>query len=142
MKTLTTMAAAVALAVLSTAAQAATVTLNIKGFEARGGHVLVSLQTREQYMGPVGAGGVILPGDKAGARTITLNEIPNGEYAFTVLHDADDNHDMTMNGSMPGEGWATKNTRALTGKPVFDQVKFTVRGDTALTETMLYYPAK
>ena len=119
-------------------AQAETLKLKLEGVQPRGGSVLVAVQSRDQYMMPAMVTGSVLGGDTNGDVVLSL-PLPSGEYAVTVLHDADSNHDMTMGADgKPAEGWATVNLEALRGPPLFDQVKFVVDGDTDVTLAMAY----
>lgn len=124
------------------AANAQTLNLKIAGLEPRGGNVMVAVQSREQYMLPVMAGGAVLDGTSAKGEAILSLPLPPGEYAVTVLHDADGNYDMTLGeDGKPAEGWGTINQASLRGLPGFDDVKFTVAGDTSLILPVVY-PAK
>jgi hypothetical protein len=38
----------------------------------------------------------------------------------------------------PTEGWSTVSAASLKAKPTFDEVKVSVSGDAAVTETMIY----
>lgn len=117
------------------------VTITIGGVEgARGGHVLVSLQTESQFLK---AGGVA--GQKVTARqgemTFVFHNVAPGSYAFTVLHDQDDDGQMKMGADgMPAEGWAMHNGTLLLAAPTFEAVEFDV-GDqpVALMEPMTYF---
>lgn len=123
------------------APKGADVTVTIGGVQgARGGHVLVSLQTASQFMK---AGGVA--GEKVAARsgemTFVFHDIAPGTYAFTVLHDQDDDGQMKMSaGGMPAEGWAMHNGTLLTGAPDFEAVSFDVGSQpVSLMEPMTYF---
>jgi len=120
-------------------AQAATVTLDLDGLQSRGGNVLVALQSKDQFLKPAVTAGASIRGSIDGKTRVTLTDVPPGEYALTVLHDADG--DMTMKVASDGrplEGWSTKNAASLRATPTFDQVSFTVDGDLTLKETMIY----
>ena len=120
------------------AAQAETLQLRITGLQARGGSVMVSVQKREDYMLPLQTAGAIVSGDGQGDVLLDL-PVPDGEYAVTVLHDADGNFDMNVDAAgKPLEGWATVNQAALRAKPKFEEVKFTVSGKTQLSLPMVY----
>ena len=132
----------VAVAALSTAgpALAGDVTITLTGVEARGGVLLTSLQTRGEFMQASAAHGEVVRDPRAGTTRITFRNVAPGEYAFSALHDADNDGQMKMDGYMPGEGWAMLNGDSLMAVPTFDQVSFTVpaSGDVALTVPMSY----
>lgn len=141
MRTICLLAATVAL-LTTTAAHAETLKLKIQGLQPRGGWVMVAVQSRDQYMQPAMVGGRILDGTKTSGETTIELPLPKGEYAVTVLHDADANMNMTLGANgLPAEGWATVNQARLRAKPTFDQVKFSVTGDTTITLPVVY-PAK
>jgi len=133
-------AAAVLLATTAfTVAQAGEIDLTLNGVQPKGGKILVSVQSREQYMLRAQTSGAVVDGSASGQMKIKLPDVPAGDYAVSVLHDADGNFDMTMDASGKiAEGWSTVNAASLRAKPTFDQVKVSVNGDTAVTETMIY----
>ena len=116
------------------------VTVTVTGVQARGGDLLVGLQTRDQFLKHEGVYGERVSNPPAGTRTFTLHDVAPGDYSITALHDADGNKDMTMANGRPGEGWGMLHGETLRAVPTFDQVKFTVpaSGDLALTVAMEY----
>lgn len=134
-----TAAPLVAAALVASAAQAATVTVQLRGLQPRGGQVLVSLQSRAQYMTAAGVAGASIAGDQTGAATVILRDVPPGDYALTVLHDANGDGAMATGFlGRPLEGWTTHNADKLRGAPTFDRVHVVVGADLTLTETMRY----
>lgn len=132
--------AAVAALSVAAPAHADDVTITLTGVEARGGVLLTSLQARDEFMQPRAAHGEIVRDPRAGTTRVIFRNVAAGDYAFSALHDADGNGAMTMEGYMPGEGWAMLNGGSLRSVPTFDQVKFTVpaSGDVSLTIPMAY----
>lgn len=136
----TAFAAAVLLTTaFAAAAQAGEIDLTLKGVQPRGGKILVSVQSRDQYMQRAQTSGAMVDGSASGQMRIKLPAVPDGDYAVSVLHDVDGNFDMTTdaNGQI-AEGWSTVNAASLRAKPSFDQVKVSLSGDAAITETMIY----
>ena len=130
--------AATAALLTSGAAQAETLNLKLQGLQPKGGKVLIAVQTRDQFQQTAMVGGTILEGSATGEATVQI-PLPRGDYAVTVLHDADGNMDMTLGSDgLPAEGWATVNQSKLRARPTFDQVKFAVTGDTSITLPMVY----
>lgn len=131
-----------AVAALSVAAPtlAEDVTITLTGVEARGGVLLTSLQTRGEFMQASAAHGEVVRNPRAGTTRLTFRNVAPGEYAFSALHDADNDGQMKLDGYMPGEGWAMLNGDSLRAVPTFDHVKFTVpaSGDVDLTIPMAY----
>lgn len=128
---------------LATHAHAANVSLTITGIEARGGQLMVGLQTENQFLQAAGIAGEIFNNPGAGSKTVTL-DVPVGRYSVSVLHDEDGDGDMAIaNKGMPMEGWTMPNAEALRGAPTFDVVGFDVpEVGTSLTLQMIYPEAK
>lgn len=137
-----TLAAAMAAVTCLAAAPAfaGDVTVTLTGVQARGGRLLAALQTHDQFLQPAGAYGEMVQDPAAGTITLTFHDVRPGEYSLSVLHDADNDGTMKMDGARPGEGWAMVHGAALCAAPTWDQVKFTVpaSGDVSLTEAMQY----
>ena len=133
------LAAAAALS-LAAPAMAEDVTVTLTGVEARGGVLLVALQTRGEFMQSSAAHADRVERPAAGTLRLTFHDVVPGDYALTVLHDEDSDGRMKMNGYMPGEGWAMVNGDALRGTPTFDLVKFTVSASGADISLPMSYP--
>ena len=131
--------AAVAALALAAPAVAEDVTVTLTGVEARGGVLLAALQTEGQFMQAAGAYGERIVDPAAGVVRVTFRNVAPGDYALMVLHDEDGDGRMTMDGSMPAEGWAMVNGDSLRAAPTFDDVKFSVpAAGVALTVPMAY----
>jgi uncharacterized protein (DUF2141 family) len=132
--------AAVAALSLAAPAFAGDVTVTLTGVQARGGVLLAALQTQGQFMQPAGAYGERVVDPASGAVRVTFRNVAPGDYALMVLHDADSDGQMAMNGSMPAEGWAMVNGDTLRSTPTFDQVKFSVPASGADLSVPMSYP--
>lgn len=132
--------AAVAALSLAGPALAEDVTVTLTGVEARGGVLLSALQTRGQFMQAEAAHGDRIESPAAGVLRVTFRDVAPGDYALMVLHDEDGDGRMTMDGYMPGEGWAMINGDALRGPPTFDLVKFTVPAEGVDLTVPMSYP--
>lgn len=134
-----------AIAALGTAgaAQAGDVTINLTGVQARGGLLLVSLQTRDQYRQPAGFGEIVR-NPEAGTVSLTFHDVPAGDYALSVLHD--ENGDFQMQSAangLPMEGWASSHGAELRSDPTFDLVKVSIpEAGATLTEPMFYWDGR
>ena len=122
------------------AAQAGDVTVTLTGVQARGGQLLISLQTREQFMQPTGLGEIV-QNPTAGTTTVTFRDVPAGDYAVSVLHDQNGDGQMQVSEiGIPTEGWAMSHGAELRGPPTFAQVKVAIpAAGAALTEPMFYW---
>lgn len=135
--TFKTLMIAGAFSALSTsAAFAADVAVTLTGVKAEGGTMLVSLQSKDQFMKPVGAKGAIGPAT-AGTMNLTVEDVPPGDYAVMVMHDADSNWTMTMKDGKPAEGWGHSGGAA---GQTFDAVKITVPEAGTSVTVPLNYP--
>jgi uncharacterized protein (DUF2141 family) len=117
-------------------ALAADVAVTLTGVKAEGGTMLVSLQSKDQFMKPVGAAGTMGPAT-AGTMNLTVEDVAPGEYAVMVMHDADSNWTMTMKDGKPAEGWG--HSGAAGGKS-FEAMKVTVPEAGAAVTVALDYP--
>ncbi len=120
-------------------ANAADVIITIEDVRA-GGDLYIALQTEGQFMKNEGDYGEIVQDTEGGDITITLTDIPAGDYALSVWHDIDDDavFDMSEQG-LPEDGWAMSNQSELRGMPTFEIVHFTVADeDVELTESVIY----
>lgn len=121
-------AAALALA-LPVAAQAGPVTVDLTGLHA-GGRIYVQVQTRDQFLGQTRVGGRIVAAPQAGSVSVDLGDVPPGDYAITIWHDANGNNQFDMGTrGQPADGWAMANGERLRGQPTFDVVKLTIPAD-------------
>lgn len=134
------LAATVAALLAAGAAQAGDVTVTLTGVQARGGQVLVTLQTRDQFMQTAGFGQRV-EAPAAGPLTVTFIDVPPGDYALSAFHD--ENADYQMQSSpmgVPTEGWAMSNGDRLMAAPTFDVVKVSIPAEGgAITEAMRYW---
>ena len=118
-------------------AQAETVTVTLTGVQAnQGGTIQAVLATRSEFMrGGTHVASATPSGDQL---VLTFENVPEGEYALLVMHDANGNGRLDMGAMGPTEGWTMSNGAPM-GMPTFDAQKFTV-GTTpvSLTEAMRY----
>lgn len=131
------LASAITLGLAGTAL-AADVTVNLTGVQDRGGAMLVSLQSREQFMKPMGAAGAFAPATP-GTMTLVVRDVPPGDYAVMVMHDEDSNWTLTMKDGRPGEGLANTGAR-ITRETTFDDVRIAVPAEGATVTLPITYP--
>ena len=125
---------------MASAAMAADVTVTLTGVQAKGGQMLVSLQTAGEFMKPEGHFGSIAAGDVTGDETVVVRNVPPGEYAVMVLHDADGDMQMArQTDGKPREGWGMSGQWTRGHRPTFTEVKITVpAAGTAVTVPLVY----
>lgn len=114
-------------------ALAQTVTVTIKGVHSNQGNVLATLcdDPAGSFPGACLNYRAMSKADK-GDTTFQFDHVPDGRYAMQAFHDEDGN--FTPN--IPPEGTAFSNDAAW--PPTFETAAFTVKGDTAITVTMMY----
>ncbi len=61
-----------------------------------------------------------------GKTKVFFNEVPEGIYAITCYHDANDNKQMDFDGYMPIEDYGSSNNPTNFGPPQFEASKFEV----------------
>ena len=125
-------------------ALASDVVITVTGVQARGGDLLVGLQTSAQFLKHEGDHGEIIKAPAAGTRVVTLKDVPPGDYSVSVLHDMNGDQQMALSNGMPAEGWAMFRGETLRAAPTFDQVRFTVpaSGDARVSVAMQYPSAR
>ena len=139
MKAVTFLLAA-AISAAAGAALAADVNVTVTGVEARGGQMLVSLQSREQFMKPMGAAGTFAPA-AAGTMALAIKDVPPGDYAVMVMHDEDSSWSMAMKpDGRPAEGAVMSGKPPAGRAPSFDEVKIAVPANGASVSLAIAYP--
>ena len=135
------MAGMLALPALSLA-QSPEVRITLTGVEARGGHMVATLSTKDTFLVAHGEYTARTEVTGAGEVYLVFSDVAPGTYALMVMHDANDNGQFDMSPSgMPDEGFAFSSGGApMMGMPSFDALKFTVGTDDVLmTEAMTYF---
>lgn len=125
---------------MTSAAMAADVTVTLTGVQAKGGRVLVSLQSGAEFMKPEGRFGAMADGAVTGDETVVVHNVPPGDYAVMVLHDADNDLKMAREADgKPKEGWGMSGQWTRGHRPTFADVKITVPdAGTAVTVPLVY----
>tara|TARA_B100000809_G_C15076494_1_gene508020 strand:- start:832 stop:1299 length:468 start_codon:yes stop_codon:yes gene_type:complete len=103
-----------------------TITVTIENAKSDDGKVLVSLNTKDNFMKGSGVQNATSE-IKDGKATITFENVLPGEYAVMVMHDANGNNklDFEANG-MPKESYGTSNNPRSFGPPNYEDAKFNV----------------
>lgn len=111
---------------------AATLDIEVSGLANQDGLVMVALyDSAESWMKKSvrGAAAKPLAGGKA---LLRVENLPDGDYAISLLHDANGNNKMDFNVmGIPTEAYGFSNNASGTfGPPKFEAARFTVKGDT------------
>ena len=137
---LVTLALAALVSSVAGSALAADVNVAVTGVEARGGQMLVSLQSREQFMKPMGAAGTFAPA-AAGTMALVIKDVPPGDYAVMIMHDEDSSWSMAMKpDGRPAEGSVMSGKPPAGRAPTFDEVKIGVPASGASLSLAIAYP--
>ena len=117
-------------AVLSSAlanVQAADLNVEIAGIAEAKGEVLVALFNKSEGWLRNGAGASSATA-QVGSVKVTFTDLPEGDYAVSVIHDLNSNKKLDANAvGMPIEPYGFSNDAAGNfGPPSFDQAKFTL----------------
>lgn len=77
---------------------------------------------------------------KAGEVQITFENITSGDYAISVMHDANENDELDSNAiGIPKEGFGFSNdAMGMFGPPSFEKAKFNLSGDNKVIITLKY----
>jgi uncharacterized protein (DUF2141 family) len=76
----------------------------------------------------------------SGKAVVTYYGLKDGEYAVAMIHDENGNGKLDTNFiGIPTEGLGVSNNPRLTGAPGYDESKFQVSGNTAITITAKYF---
>ena len=76
----------------------------------------------------------------SGKATVTYYGLKDGVYAVAMIHDENANGKLDTNFiGIPTEGIGVSNNPRLTGAPGFDEAKFKISGNTAITITAKYF---
>jgi uncharacterized protein (DUF2141 family) len=118
-----------------------TITVTIENVNSSDGIVAAALYKDEDEF----PGGEMFMGESKSLRSsgsieITFENVPDGDYAIAIFHDANENEDIDMNDQgIPTEGFGFSNgAMGEMGPPDFDQAAFTVDGDLEMEIRLIY----
>jgi len=110
-------------------AKGQTITVTVENAKSDDGTLRISLNTKDTFMkgeGIQSAASKI----KDGKATVTFENVPAGEYAIMVLHDANDNERMDFqDNGMPLESYGMSNNPRSFGPPNYEDAKFKIESD-------------
>ena len=141
-KTAVSCLSGLAVLTVSVAAFAADVVVHVSGVKEAAGPLYVGLQTREQFMKNDGDHGVVIETPSAGELSVTIPNVPAGEYAPSLWHDVEGDgvFDRDENGA-PLDGWAMAGG-PFYGPPQFDDAKIDIDENGAVISLEMIYPAE
>lgn len=138
---LVTGAALTAMMATAGVALAGDVTVTLMGVEKASGPLYVSLQTEEQFMLEEAAYGEKLDDPKAGATSVIIADVEDGDYSVSVWHDIDGDGVFDRNEyGIPLDGWAMSGDLSMQRPPTFEETRITVNGGAEVTLDMVYAP--
>jgi uncharacterized protein (DUF2141 family) len=122
------------------AARAGDVRIDLSGLRG-GGSLYVQLQNRAQFLGAERVAGRMIEAPQAGTLSVDLGDVPPGDYAVSVWHDDNGNHQFDLDPATgrPLDGIASVNAEALQGPPTFDQVKISVPAAALIVPLVVRY---
>lgn len=113
--------------------------LSVAGVKSESGSICYAIYTNESSflkLDKVYKSG--LKKAQAGLNTIEINDLPDGDYAIAIFHDANGNEKLDTNMlGIPKEQVAfTKGKLKMFGPPKFDECVFTLNSNIDLTVTL------
>lgn len=104
-----------------------TVAVSITNFESNDGKALIALYNQEStFLNKTFKG--ITSEIENNAVTVSFKDVPNGTYAISMFHDADNDGKMKMTmGMIPAEDYGcSNNAKGFFGPPKWEDAKFEV----------------
>jgi uncharacterized protein (DUF2141 family) len=125
--------AAVHVVLMTQSIAAETLTIQVDNVSFAEGSVMVQVLPGEAgFKGETPAAASLMQPAKLGSMTFIAPDISAGDYAIRVMHDVNGNGELDANFiGMPTEPWGmSNNARGNFGPPQWQDVKFTLQGDT------------
>lgn len=120
-----------------------TLELEIGEFRNTDGHVLISVFDNENDYPENGEKAFVNKKVKVTQKvhTITIEDLPQGEYAIVFLHDENDNEEMDTNFvGAPEEGYGASNDAVNTfSAPKYKDAKFLLNGEKKSLKLKIFY---
>jgi uncharacterized protein (DUF2141 family) len=117
-----------------------TLTLTVTGVDEKGGNIGVLVFKSSQGWADDRQAALkdIVVAAHPETVTVTVPDLPAGEYAVSIAHDVNQNHKLDKNWvGKPTEQWGLSNNPHATIKtPSYNACKFTLKGDMELHITM------
>jgi len=121
-------------AFISHSAQAAELTVNINEINKQTGHLQVALFLGEESYQQGKTKWTSKVKVNHESEKLIFSDLPDGNYAIKIFHDANDNNKMDFNMlGMPKENYGFSNNTGRFGQPEYDEAKFIVKDNTVIT---------
>jgi uncharacterized protein (DUF2141 family) len=121
-----------------TMVQAAEVTVTVKDIKRLQGHLLVSLFADKESYDSNKPSAVSRVKVAKAEEVITFADLKDGEYAVKLIHDDNDNKRLDTNMlNIPKEGYGFSNNGGAFGPSPYEEAKFSVKDNTAISITLL-----
>jgi uncharacterized protein (DUF2141 family) len=111
-------------------------TIVVDGIENPSGYLVVGLYDRENFMKkPIGGQIVKVESETV---TVTLENVPSGEYAVSLFHDENGNKklDKGLFGIPTEKYGVSNNAKGKFGPPSYDDCKFVIKSDMKIAITL------
>ena len=121
-----------ALLLLSTAVNAAELTIEVTDLRNDRGHILLVVDNNADDFEAslANVAGIKLKASKKDVK-ITLYDFPEGRYAVSVIHDENDNERLDMKGQSPSEGYGFSGVGGAYKLPTFQKAAVEVSGSSS-----------
>lgn len=126
---------------MASPAYAGDLTVKVTGVKAKGGSLIVAVYDKATLFRAQPPFFSVAKVAGAGDSTVTIKNVPPGDYVVSVLHDANGDEKMTMGpDGRFGEGTALTNAEQLRGPPTFEANKITIPATGASVAIAMSYP--
>lgn len=129
--------------VAAAAATPGSLSLRLSGFQSSEGQVLIAVFRGEDgFPGkPESAVKKLVAKISDGRARVEISDLPPGEYAVSVVHDANSNNSLDTNWiGMPKEGFGmSNNAKGRMGPPKYRDAKFTLGAEGAVQSIKIVY---
>jgi uncharacterized protein (DUF2141 family) len=128
-----TIASLSTLVLIGSAANAAELTVNVNDINQQQGYIMAGLyQNDESYQHGKPTWSAKIAVSKSQEK-ITFSDLPAGNYAIKLFHDANSNNKLDMNMlGMPKESYGFSNNVGRFGPPAYQKAKFTIKDNTII----------
>lgn len=125
----------IALLLLSSGAFAEVLSMKNDNIQNDSGKIMISVGDATAFDGKGPYALQIIVPARAGSASFSTDALPSGIWAARVMHDVNNNSELDSNMvGMPKEPWGiSNNARGNFVPPRFEDVRFELKGDTALT---------
>ena len=112
--------------------RAATLEVEVSGLPTQDGMVMIAVYDNAEAWMKKAVRGMMAKPLEGGKAVLRVENLPDGEYAISLLHDANGNNKMDFNVlGIPTEAFGfSNNASGSFGPPKFEAARFTVKGDT------------